>query len=429
MYSDFYFKSKNSISFIIFILAGLSIFSFLIFFFGFNSTTTRASKKIIKRHEIVNLTVNQAAIFWQTEKKEIGWIIYGDNENSVNNLVFDERDVGDKKNPSYYHYVLLKNLERNKVYYYKIISDNEIVAINNNPFSFKTSRNIGNLISIKPAYGKVMQANGLPAENSFVLFNYPNAYTLVTLTKTTGEWLIPLQSVTDKETGEPLMINEEINVKMELLAADLTSSLIEAPVKKTNPFAQTIIIGKDYKLDNAADVLSVSTSFNSTQPSNIDIILPKEGSIITTRKPRLKGTAIAGKEIELSINSIPAFKQRINANNQGEWIIDNPVAMSPGSYTLIMNTLNEKGGKVTLTRNFKIGKSGEQIQGVATESGTLTPTIVPTATLIPTSQVISPTIIETVTSPTPPVTGFDSKIFTYASMALIIIGAGFLIVF
>lgn len=428
VYSDFYFKSRNKLSLVLLVTAVMSIFSFSLFFFGFNSTPSRASKKILKMHQIVNLSSTQAAIFWQSDKKETGWVVYGNNENVISTMVLDERDIENNRINSYYHYVILRNLDIDKVYYYKIISGNDVVAgKDGTPFSFKTAKMASVSSSMKPAYGKVVQQNGLAAQNIFVVFYYPNTVPLLTLTKTTGEWLIPLQFTVNKDTGDPIVINDQENIKIDILGDDLPPASIDAPVNKTTPFTQTIMMGKDYKMTGAESeqVLPASTSRSADVLSSISIIFPREGAVIPAVRPLLKGLAIPGKQVEVSINSQPSFSQKIIVDKEGQWKIEVPIAIVAGDYKLTVITEDDKGKKITLNRSFSVAKSGEQILGSATSPATtLTPTSAPTPTSEYQAYPTTPPV-----SPTPPVTGIDSNIFMYSSIALIVMGAGFLIVF
>ena len=93
IYSDLYLpkekKLPTAIGFIfIFIIA--VFFSRLVF----NSAQpTVASLKVAKRVEVVNMSPTQVSIFWQTDRKESGWVIYGDTENKENKIIADEKDL------------------------------------------------------------------------------------------------------------------------------------------------------------------------------------------------------------------------------------------------------------------------------------------------------------------------------------------------
>lgn len=430
MYSDIYVKQKSKFSSVLAVLAGVSILGFSLFFFGFNSVSTRASKKVIKRHEVVNLSTNQAGIFWQTEKKEIGWVVYGDNKDKVETMALDERDADNSKRSSYNHYVLLRNLDGDRVYYYKIVGNNEVAtAAAGEPFSFRTAKTLGSATSIKPAYGKIAGPNGQPVENAFVFLYYPEGSPLLSISKSTGEWLIPLQNIVSILNGRTILVDELAQVKIEVAADDMPATTIMIPVKNTNPFAQTIIMGREYIIPKENEGVLGEKTVKEKALSPIDIVFPRENAVIPAVRPLLKGVALPGKKITLSINSQPAFQKELIVDSEGLWRTDIPFAVSPGSYTLIAETVDAKEKRVVVKRNFTVPKNGEQVLGEATGSASLTPipTYASTTQITPTIPIATPTTM--LQTPTPPVSGFDSKILMYVSGALILMGAGFLIVF
>lgn len=443
VYSDFYFQTRGKLSVILIALASLSLMSFAMFFFGTNSAPTRASKKILPRHEMTNITPNQAGIFWQTESKELGWIMYGTSENNLTNQMLDERDVEDKKTPMIYHYVFLKNLEKDTVYYYKILSNNEVVSqANGHAFSFRTPKIQQTSQSIKPAYGKVLQANGEPVQNAIVLYYYENASPLLALTKTTGEWLIPLQYVVDKQTLEPVAVDEKKNAKIQILAEDMKGSTIMALVKKTNPVPQSIIMGKDYTmLTDDADVLPATDRKDTQTGAAIDIIYPRPDAVVPAVRPLLKGVALPGKDVKITIDRKPLYESMVKTDAKGEWRSEITAPLVPGTYTMQAVSTDDKNRRVVATRKFTIAKSGEQVLGEATASGQVTATPTPTRSASPT--IATPTTAPTISvtglpntgtsiTPTPSTllgTGFSPNMLVFISLGLLVMGAGFLIVF
>jgi hypothetical protein len=437
IYSDFYYNSQKKITIVLVAMAALSLTAFSMFFFGSQAQPSRADKKQVKRHEVINLSSSQAGILWESEQAETGWIMYGKSEQDLKALAYDERDVETARKKIRFHFVQLKNLDRDTVYHYRIVSDNQVVsAQGGGTFTFRTSQHIPTSASVKPAYGKIVQANGAPSVNAIVLYYYPNAIPLAALTKTTGEWLLPLQFLLKKQTQDLVSIDENAKVRIEVIAEDVSSTVISAPLKKTNPLSQTIVVGKNYEIaDDDTNVLSASISRAVTPaPSSIDIIFPKESAMVPAVKPLLKGTALAGHDVALSINSKPPVATTVTADKNGLWKYELARAIAAGSYKLTVTTENDKGKKVTLTRNFGIAKSGEQVLGDATGSALLTPTVVAMATATPTiasssaltglpntNISVSPTIL--------PDAGFSPSPVMFVSLALIILGAGFLIVF
>jgi hypothetical protein len=203
-YSNFYLKEKTKVPTIL----GIAIVGFLILFFirlfSQSSIPSKASKIIVKRIEVTNLSPHQVAVFWQTDSQETGWIIFGEEKNSLNKIAINELDLPSKKNPRRNHYIVLKNLKENKQYFYQlVISDQLVSTFKNEALSFTTPKDTSSFKK-EPAYGKVIKSNSLPLENAIVLISLDNSYPLSTVTKPTGEWLIPLGDFYERDSLKPI---------------------------------------------------------------------------------------------------------------------------------------------------------------------------------------------------------------------------------
>lgn len=430
IYSNLYLNKKNNFFYYIGIIFSI-IALFFIFTFRFflkNSIPSRASKKFINRIEIVNLSFNQAGIYWLSEKKEKGWIMFGERKNSLDNIVFDERDTENIKNEYLNHYVLLKNLKPNKEYFFKIVSNNQLIDINGEPFSFKTVNKQETKIRFSPAYGKVIDKNGNPITNGVVILSFKDSYPLLSLIKISGEWLIPLNNIIEKEKE---IIKTEIKnkvINLEIYDENGNKSNVEAITENVSPLPQSIIIGKDYKFIEKEEVLGV-ISKNNKDGFLIDIIYPKENSIIAGGKPLIKGLAIPNNNVYINLsfkNNLISYKTKADAS--GNWKISLEKNLLPGNYLIELITFNKEKKEVVLKRNFQIAKSGEMVLSGATESALLTPT--PTfnelsPTQQPTQIILTPTMISTTIKPA----GFNPIFSFLTAISFIIIGTGLLFIF
>lgn len=442
LYSDLYFRSKRRTSLVLVVMAVSAVLAltYIIYNTSSSAVPTKAAKRPLKRHEVVNVSMHQIGIFWQSDVKEVSWIVYGEKENDIKKVALDERDIESKKNQSYFHFVNLKNLEENKTYYYKIVTEEGVItAPTGDPFKVTTTKTVTSGNTLKPAYGKVITPNGQAATNTFVLIHYKNAYPLATITKLTGEWLIPLQQLINKETNSSETITENDKISIEIFNEEGNSTVINALVKRSTPLPQTIVLGKNYTFFEQENVLPASTSIDNGRTYPISILFPKQGAVIPGNKPLLKGLAIPGKTVKIRLNSQPGYVFNITTDSSGEWNANIPTAIPAGSYLLSMQTKDKNDNDVTIKRNFSIGKSGEQVLAVSTPSASIT--VSPTTgagTPIPTTGDASPTPTPTTQltpevtitlTPTQPVSGFDTKPFLLGSMALLVLGAGMLFIF
>ena len=90
--------------------------------------------------------------------------------------------------------------------------------------------------------------------------------------------------------------------------------------------------------------------------------------------------------------------------------------MGAGTYIASVTSKDERGGKITVQRNFTIAKSGEQVLGVATGEPTLVPTVVVTPTLSPTTTLTSTPQVTPSSSPSLSTTPTPTTVMTYPTV-------------
>ncbi|MEK7177749.1 MAG: fibronectin type III domain-containing protein [Patescibacteria group bacterium] len=217
IYSDFYVPKENKLPTVIGFLFVLLITVFFARSFLGMAGSSKASLKVAKRVEIVNMSPTQTSIFWQTDKQESGWVLYGETENKENKIVYDEKDLnnlGEKKGQYIVHLATLKELLPGKKYFFKIITDNNqmITQPNGRSFSFITPQtNLNSLQNISPAFGKVLRSNSIdPLINSYIILSVKDSYPLLTQIKSEGDgsWLIPLNQIYSKDSQNILTISD-----------------------------------------------------------------------------------------------------------------------------------------------------------------------------------------------------------------------------
>ncbi len=472
MYSDLYFQKRRSpLTAVIGAIAVVAFVGFGAFMFTYQPTQTRASKKTIVQKEIVNLSYNQAGIYWQSEEKETGWIVYGESADELRYTASDERDTEDEKAARQLHFIMLKGLKPDTTYYYQIVSGNEVIDNNGEPFEFKTVKQFSAVGATKPAYGKVVLKTGEPAEGALVFIRKGESYPLVSMTKSTGEWLIPLQFVIEKESRTPVALNQNDELAVYITNDDLMNSGIKILVKRTNPFPQSVVLGDDYTFlqEETEEVLSATTSRRSevSVAETIDVLFPRDQAVIPGSKPLIKGTALPGSIVDISLTSEEGttLSMRTVADDRGGWLANLIRPLVPGTYYLSMSTVDAQQQSVVLNRTFVMAKSGEQVLGDATGPGALSPTVVPQATVEPSPTValsptampttepttgVSPTVEPTrnpadltpsvtaavtpttlpngpTATPIPPISGGNGLLFTFTALGLLIVGAGAII--
>ncbi|MDO8609006.1 MAG: hypothetical protein Q7R95_00500 [bacterium] len=434
-YSNLYLKNHHRVPTTVLFLLIIFIFIFFIKIFSNNSTPSKASKIIVKRIEVTNLNMNQVDIYWQTESSSNGWIVYGPQNNKTASIAFDVRDLAENKGTYFNHLASLKNLQSNTQYFFTIIADNEMIK-SNNELSFTTPADMKASSKSSLAYGKIIKSNGSPLENSIILINFKDSFLFSGLTKSTGEWLIPIENIYNKKdmkSRSPIPTEE---ISIEIVDNANSTTLISALVNQTSPLPQTIISGKSYNFITNTQVLSATTSNILAEKSlkDIDIMYPKENALIPGYSPIIKGIALPNSTLFITIEGKNrTTSSKTVSDNKGMWQIQLKERFTIGKYVILADTTDSHGNKVLIKRSFTIvANEGNdaQVLGVASGEPTLTlaPTIVPT---VITQLSITPTqiLINTSIKPTTPVTGSSVLAPTIGGVSLVILGLGILLAF
>jgi len=403
--------------------------SLMLFTLGFilnkpKTVSVSASKLRLERLEITNITNTSASVFWRTKEKEVSWLIYGEDKNKLNKQIFDDRDLADKKNSYFNHYATFKNLQSNKRYFFEIITPKGLIKQNNNlPFSFITKTQLLLPPSLAPAMGSVQDENGRPLINAVVFLKIEESGPLSDMTKEKGEWLIPFYYLTRTNTSELIQPREDSLLTIEIISEEGKTSTIKTILGRTSPLPQTIILGKNYQFTAEEEKVLSETTQTQLNFGKIDIIFPKENAGIAGKKPIFKGTALPNKRLKIIIESRTPQIFEIHADKDGVWKLTPFYNLEPGKHQVTLITKDENDKEVKITRTFYILKSGESVLGEATPSATITPTTIPTETPI----LMTPTPAVSLTPPGPP--GINFFPLTMMSTALMILGAGLIMVF
>jgi len=439
IYSDLYIHKENKLLTVVGFLFLLFITIFFLRLFLDSAGPSKATLKVAKRVEIVNLSPTQASIFWQTDKQESGWVIYGEGSNSENKIIFDEKDINNlsqKKGKYIIHIATLKELMPGKKYFFKIVTDNNqiIVQPDGKSFSFITPQGGPNgQQNISPAFGKILQSNSInPLVNSYIILSIKDCYPLLTQIKSEGDgsWLIPLNQLYKKDSQNIETISDKDKIIIEVLTYDGEGLTITTNKSKISPLPQTIVFVKDknYSFLDEDNVLSAATDLSSLNINQTEIMYPKEGSLIPGSIPLIKGTAKPSVKIEITVNSKKTYSAITSSDSKGNWSYLLPENLELGPHVIIIKTKDISGKEVVITRKFTIiAQQGNEGRVLGTASGEPTIIFTPAPTNIAYNSPV-PTVPSNITT-TPPVSGSNFFGTVFGSLSLIIIGGGILLAF
>jgi type II secretory pathway pseudopilin PulG len=452
LYSDLFLKKKNTVPFWLVLPLAVIIIGVAVALAMPTARNSQATRKDLTRIEIANMVPHQATIVWETAAPEADWILYGTSLDSLNQTAFDDRQL--EKNPlaTTLHYATIKNLENNTKYYFRLTDGKAFLDRNNDGFfSFTTIRPNAQINNLKPAYGKLVDDQGNPVSDALVMLNIKNAYLIATYTKSSGEWLLPLNYIIDKTTSLTKAINDREQISITFSSENKKQSIVKASLNAINPLQSDVILGQNMNLQSAGNVLSATSGTNMKKSYVFDLSYPKDKSLIPTNQPLIKGTSLPFSSISIVVrqqNKV-IYTQTVVADSTGMWKNESAPTLTPGQYSITIKTKNQAQSDLSLTKSFTIAKSGESVLAAATPEASVTPstTIVsPTVTpalqvtvtappVTPSTTAISPTIITTATpvaSPSgtikTPVTGINTTTTVIISMLLMLAGLGVLLV-
>lgn len=425
-----------------FISLGVAIFVFINHYVFVNGLITVGP---LQKAQIVNLTSNGAGVVWEVKEnpQDVQWVEWGESMNVMSHKSAPGTGMEHLK------YATITGLEANKTYYVRIRSYKGVYTWEGKRAIVLKTPKVSRAYPQTPAYGKVLYSSGKAYTNGIVFFEVEGYVPQVAFTKETGEWLVSMNGFVDKKTNTTTSIKG--NMKVTIRIPSSPETIIVATAKQITPMSKMIVIGTSSTLlvqgIQNESVLGVTTEKVQQEGKQPNITYPKEGALIPGNTPLIKGTAVENKELNVLIQGPKKqYSYRVMADNNGDWLVQYPLALEAGRYVVSAITQDKSGFKLTLRRTFTIIKNGEQVLGEATGSPTLAPTAIPTiptapapttpVTLQPTTAlsptVALPTVVvptQFVPSPTPPRTGGELSGYVFTAAVCIVLGAGLVLVF
>jgi len=410
---------------LLFIIIG--VIGFL--FEGITRRNAKASLSIEPKSVMVtNLTDTSFTFIWQTDELATGTLLVT-SVSGKKYSAFDQRDITGKMGKYLTHSITMRTLSPLTAYDVTILSNGKKFPIN--PKEEKKNFSVTTLPTLSsdtplmdPAFGSIQTANGLPAEGALVFLSLEGSQMLSTLVKTSGSWIIPLSQIRTQDGAAYVSSQDRMN---ETLIVQLgggesrvtTDTFNDAPVpdiilgetynfrgrdaKKTTPatLAQRLVT----PTTKPKQVVLGATSDKLT--GGVALTAPIQGASISSTKPLITGIGIPGKTVTITIGISEPTIGLTTVGKDGIWRYTPKQALNPGKQSVTITTVGAKNKPVAITHTFTILKSGSQVLGDATPSGTIeetptptiestesaTPTEALTADVIPTSGSFLPTLL------------------------------------
>lgn len=391
MESTLHKKQKRLIGVILFFLT-------IAFFIGYMLVKKHTSfpektsldADVVQSIHVTNVTDRSAAVVMCLKESMIAQIVLiGENNKEIATFL-DDRDISTLKQARICNYFQLKNLHKGS---YTIMPVIEGIRLSQKNKELVINENY-RFINASPMWGKVVDAKSEPIKSGVVIVTFEGSGPISGIVKN-GDWLVPIHYLSNLPEKSKKVIVRFFDDNGE-------SSTVTTTYGKIDELKKTIIIGKNYDYTDSMK-LETSSVMSNRDFDIVDIIYPKDKSVIPGGKPLFKGVAIPKRTVKLRVESLTRSRTfnvgiplvGLTANDKGIWNFSPKTDLVPGDYRVTVTSQDENKRNRIVAQTFTILKSGETVLGLATPEGTLNPT----ATISPTSQP-SPTVsVQATTTP------------------------------
>ena len=421
IYSRLFFQDRRQEVKLFLIFALLVWVVFAVMFF-FRKKEVKVAGQNIRFMTLVNLSASQAGVVWQTDEPAESYILYGP---SIEALSERAEDVYSEKSGKIrkFHYAELKNLKPKTKYYFLIWDGKGFVgSTKDSPFFF-TTPDYYLPAKTSPVVARISQGNK-PAGGKLLFMQIKGFMPLAAISEPDGSFLFSLGLLFESSDLKRKVPSGREDFELRILE-DAGKTIASGKLQGIIGYTGSLDITKEYSFfaspTQKKPAIVKAESREKTQEKKVFLSYPKEGAVISELNPLIRGTGVIGKDVVIQLKGPKVIVYRTIVDEMGDWWADITDPLPPGDYELVVRTVDEQNKEVEMTRNFSITKSGESVLGDATpEAGltlTPTPTFFPTPT--PTPQ---PTAapVESDTTPTPPVSGFDFNTVAFSAIAAII---------
>ncbi|MEK9175882.1 MAG: Ig-like domain-containing protein [Patescibacteria group bacterium] len=338
-----------------------------------------------KNVTVSNISDNSFTVSYITDGKVIGTVSYGEDASKLDSVALDDRDqVTQSINKYTIHSITIRDLKPQSSYYFSITSGETKYLNNNSPFNVSTGSEIGDSPpSQDPMTGKTILPDGSAPAESLVYVTINGAQNLSTITKSDGTYTIPLNNLRNQSMDDYFILEEKEILNIDIYTSKLSSS-VSVSANQINP-VPIITLSNSYDFSTGdfspkEDTANQTGSFpdvgkvNDNEPK---IITPENNEKFSDQQPKFEGTGQPNETVEIEIHSDENIRTETTTGSNGIWSYRHSAPLSPGNHTITIKTKNKQGIIQTITQNFVVFASGDQVEESATPSATLTPTISP----------------------------------------------------
>lgn len=392
-----------------------------------------------KNVSISNITDSQLTVSWTTDEKTDGLIKYDTTPNLSKTSKDNRLQISAENSQFYLHYVTLKELQPTKTYYFKIVSGGKLYDNKGQAYTITTGPVLGSIGEAKIVSGKILSAENTPAAEVIVNLGTTNMAPMSALTDKEGRWAIFLNKARSTDLSSYTILDPEATIlKIDVLGEKRTASAVTI-TKNAFPVPD-IVLGHDPydfreifadqeekppaiafqnptgpepeqeplqsatpssqpNIKRASQFVLQPTSTASATPAQIVTISnpAKDGEQLNTLRPEFQGKGPAFKVLTIKIESTKVISSSVTVNNNGQWTYTPANDLNPGSHTISLAYVNDKGDTETVKRPFTVLAAGNSELPALTATRSAQPSPITRKTMpstdsgVPKTGVVMPT--------------------------------------
>lgn len=397
-----------------------------------------------KQVKITNISENSFTVSWITDSQTVGFVRYGSDKELLI-IAKDERDETTEKSSNFFtHHVTPKELKPASIYYFKIFSADKAFDNNGQEYQVTTAPKTEDpLPKNDVAYGSIIKQDGSPAGEVIVYLSLANATPQSTLTKPSGNWVVPLNLIRSSNLTGYVAYDREASIEEIFVQGASLGTATGVAVTKNDSPMPTITLGQNFDFRKSSLTqtpsegdqttpspitpspgrLSFETTINPTPATEkaLEIINPEEGEELNTLEPEFLGTGPAGETLTIEVNSSQSFSDEVTIGDDGTWAWNPPESLTTGEHTIIVTLADGRFLSHSFTVLAAEGNDLPSFTATPTATLTLTPTLTPTST-----PAATPTTMPA-TEAGIPEPGTLTPTFLFSIMGILTIGFGILL--
>lgn len=386
---------------------------------------------IPQKVRITNIADNKFSVSWVTDDPTQGLVEYGQVGEKLTLRKGDERD-GATSSLHQTHHVSVEGLQPSTQYAFRILSGDKLTSFDNNgsPYTTATGPVIGSTPVSKNFYGSVALPSKQSPAGALVYVALPGASIASALVNEAGNYAVTMSTIRSSDLREYAKFDPAATIASVTVETGKQQTVASVSLANAAP-VPTITLGQNVDFRNLAaaetapdvpnvaevvpqaetpsifnvEPLSEENEINAVGTQTVTLLNPSvSGETLASLRPEFRGTGPKGITLSISVKGQKTMSDTTVVGVDGTWSYAPIADLKVGRQTVTIAYIGSGGSEQKIEREFivSISGSGGDPAFVATPSGSIKPSAVPTASPraampatesgVPVTGVVAPTL-------------------------------------